>query len=211
MRSISGSSRALRAGAVNRLGPIVNPGNRIPMRGKSTGSVRILIPKKLISTVACPSQATVTRSSLHSAGFGFANTGAMGRKLSTVHSRQRCANQRRTRELRRVGWSGGCIGWIEQSLVRLRTDSSRGELDVKNAGEAAIILASRSEIAIHLSGPRQFPRDHRFLQNSGRASARKPSSFRRARTEQPFERSQKTDRAFRFSGARHQDCAIRAI
>src|SRR5438309_7996684 len=102
----------------------------------------------------------VTRSSLHSAGFGFANAGATGRKLSTVLSRQRCANQRRTRELRRVGWSGGCIGWIEQSLVRLRTDSSHGELDVKNAGEAAIILASRSEIAIHLSGPRQYPRDH---------------------------------------------------
>src|SRR5438552_10745301 len=105
----------------------------------------------------------VTRSSLHSAGFGFANAGATGRKLSTVHSRQRCAIQRRTRELRRVGWSGGCIGWIEQSLVRLRTDSSRGELDVKNASEAAIILASRSEIATHLSGPRQFPCDHRFF------------------------------------------------
>jgi hypothetical protein len=43
------------------------------------------------------------------------------------------------------------------------------------------------------------------LQDRGCASVRKPSSFRRARTEQPFERSQKTDRAFRFSGARHQD------
>src|SRR5437667_6932029 len=33
--------------------------------------------------------------------------------------------------------------WIEQSLVRQRTDSSRGELDVKNGGGAAFILTSR--------------------------------------------------------------------
>ena len=32
--------------------------------------------------------------------------------------------------------------WIEQSLVRRRTDSSRGELDLNFGGEAAIISAS---------------------------------------------------------------------
>ena len=38
----------------------MNPGRRIPTREKSTGSVRIVTPKKLISTVECPIQANVT-------------------------------------------------------------------------------------------------------------------------------------------------------
>src|SRR6266404_2196327 len=43
--------------------------------------------------------------SLHFKGSGFAKAGAIGRKLSIVHSRQRCQSQRRTRELCRVGRS----------------------------------------------------------------------------------------------------------
>src|SRR5437879_1298189 len=76
------------------------------MRGKSTGSVRILMPKKLMSTVACPIQAAVTSASFHFKGSGLAKAGAIGRQLSIVHSRQRCPSQRRTRLLRRVGCSG---------------------------------------------------------------------------------------------------------
>ena len=91
--SIFGNSRIVNAGAVNRFGPIVNPGRRIPIREKRAGSVRILMPKKLISTVACPSHAAVTHASFHSAGFGFAKARAIGRRLSIVHSRQRCAIQ----------------------------------------------------------------------------------------------------------------------
>ncbi len=44
---------------------MVNPGRRIPTRGKRTGSVRILMPKKLMRTVAWPTQARVTCASLH--------------------------------------------------------------------------------------------------------------------------------------------------
>src|SRR3984893_14130396 len=71
--SILGRSRTVSAGAVRRLGPSVRPGNRIPIRGNRTGSVRIFIPKKLINTVACPSHAAVIWLSLHSAGFGRAD------------------------------------------------------------------------------------------------------------------------------------------
>src|SRR5437667_37157 len=46
--------------------------------------------------------------------------------------------------------------WIEQSLVRQRTDSSRGELDVKNGGAAAFILTSRGG-AHDPPYPGQFP------------------------------------------------------
>src|SRR3984893_2954472 len=49
--SILGRSRTVSADAVRRLGPSVSPGNRIPIRGKRTGSVRIFIPKKLINTL----------------------------------------------------------------------------------------------------------------------------------------------------------------
>src|ERR1700751_6343155 len=92
--STLGRSRTVSAGAVKRLGPRVNPGNRIPIRGKRTGSVRIFVPKKLINTVACPSHAAVIRLSLHSAGFGRAKAGAIGRGPSTRHSCQRYPNQR---------------------------------------------------------------------------------------------------------------------
>src|ERR1700726_3752015 len=75
--SILGRSRTVSADAVRRLGPSVSPGNRIPIRGKRTGSVRIFIPKKLINTVAWPSHAAVIRLSLHSAGFVRAKAGAL--------------------------------------------------------------------------------------------------------------------------------------
>jgi hypothetical protein len=42
-----------------------------------------------INTVACPSHAAVIRLSLHSAGFGRAKAGAIGRHLSPIHSCQR--------------------------------------------------------------------------------------------------------------------------
>ena len=65
------------AGSVRRLGPSVSPGNRIPMREKRTGSVRITTPKKLINTVECPSHAAVIWSSLQADGFGRAEAGAI--------------------------------------------------------------------------------------------------------------------------------------
>src|SRR5450432_1272946 len=48
-----------------------------------------ILTKKLIRTVACPSQAAVTRESLHAAGFGFAKAGAIGRQRSRIAARQR--------------------------------------------------------------------------------------------------------------------------
>jgi hypothetical protein len=42
------------------------------------------------------------------------------------------------------------VGWIEQPLVRQRTDSSRGELDVKFRQRSCDYLASPAERPIHL-------------------------------------------------------------
>src|SRR5215471_3230101 len=88
---------------------MVSPGKRIPMREKRTGSVRIVTPKELMSTVECPSHASVTCELLHLDGSGLAKAGAIGRQLLIVHSRKRCPSQRRTREAREVGGSRGSV------------------------------------------------------------------------------------------------------
>jgi hypothetical protein len=49
----------------------------------------MLTPKKLINTVECPSHAAVICVLLHSAGFGFAKAGAIGRQLFTIASRHK--------------------------------------------------------------------------------------------------------------------------
>src|SRR5256885_10382103 len=84
------------------------PGKRIPTRGKSTGSVRIVTPKKLMSPVECPSHASVTCVSSHFDGVGLAKAGAIGRQLSIVHSLNRCPSQRHTLDLRGAGCCGAC-------------------------------------------------------------------------------------------------------
>jgi hypothetical protein len=56
---------------------------------KKNGISENLYPEKMINTVACPSHAAVIRLSLHAAGFGRAKAGAIGRRLSTLHSCQR--------------------------------------------------------------------------------------------------------------------------
>jgi len=84
------------------------PGKRIPTRGKSTGSVRTVTPKKLMSTVECPSQASVTCVPLHFDGAGLAKAGAIGRQLSMVHSLNRWPSQRRTLDPRGIGCCGAC-------------------------------------------------------------------------------------------------------
>src|SRR6266550_5690844 len=88
---------------------MVMPGKRIPARAKSTGSVRIVTPKKLMSTVECPSHASVTCVSLHFHGSGRAKAGAIGRQLSIVHSLNRCPSQRRAREVRGLDCSGALM------------------------------------------------------------------------------------------------------
>src|SRR5215831_770226 len=92
---------------------MVIPGRRIPIRGKRTGSVRIVTPKKLMSIVECPSHASVTCESLHFDGSGFIDGGAIGRQVSIVHSRKRYPSHRRTRELR----SGVCSAELILLLV----------------------------------------------------------------------------------------------
>src|SRR6266511_2041986 len=87
---------------------MVMPGKRIPTRGKRTGSVSIVTPKKLMSTVECPSHASVTCVSLHFDGSGLAKAGAIGRQLSIVHSLNRCPSQRRTLDPRGTGCCGAC-------------------------------------------------------------------------------------------------------
>ena len=61
-------------------------------------------------------------------GCGLAEAGAIGRQLSTVHSRQRCPNQRRTRELPKVGcWSfssTALVDWIKASQELRKTASA---------------------------------------------------------------------------------------
>jgi hypothetical protein len=70
--------------------------------GKEDGSVRIVTPKKFMSTVECPIQVKVNCVSLHFEGSGLAKADAIGRQLSMVHSRQRSAIQRR-------GSGAGCF------------------------------------------------------------------------------------------------------
>ena len=84
------------------------PGKRIPTRGKSTGSVSIVTPKKLMTTVECPTHASVTCLSLHVDGFGRAKAGAIGRQLSIVHSLNRWPSQRRTLDPLGIGRCGAC-------------------------------------------------------------------------------------------------------
>ena len=60
--------------------------------------MRIFIPKKLIRTVECPIHAAVRSSLLQLSGVGCANAGAMGRRLSTIHSCQRWPSQLRRRD-----------------------------------------------------------------------------------------------------------------
>src|SRR6266581_6646553 len=66
--------------------------------------------------------------SFHLAGSGLAKAGAIGRQLSTVHSRQRCPNQRRTREPPKVGcWSFSSttpVDWIKASQALRKTASA---------------------------------------------------------------------------------------
>src|SRR4029077_8744226 len=88
---------------------MVIPRKRIPTRGKRTGSVSIVTPKKLMSTVECPSHASVTSCvSLHFDGLGRAKAGAIGRQLSIVHSLNRRPSQRRTLDPRGGGCCGAC-------------------------------------------------------------------------------------------------------
>src|ERR1043166_1302765 len=105
---------------------MVNPGKRIPMREKRTGSVRIVAPKKLISTVECPSHASGTCVLLHLDGSGLAKAGAIGRLLSIVHSRKRWPSQRRTREAREVGGSRGSVATalLRESDAKIRTPNA---------------------------------------------------------------------------------------
>ena len=66
-----GSSSNVSAGLVRRFGPMLKRnGMRTPMRGNKTGSVMMLIPKKLMRTVEWPSQDAVSWSLLHSLGRG---------------------------------------------------------------------------------------------------------------------------------------------
>src|SRR5881392_2153016 len=96
---------------------MVIPGKRIPTRGKRAGSVSIVTPKKLMSTVECPSHASVTCVSLHFDGSGFAKAGAIFRQLSIVHSRNKCPNQRRPLDLRGTGCCGAYIAGTYHNLV----------------------------------------------------------------------------------------------
>ena len=93
------------------------PGKRIPTRGKRTGSVRIVTPKKLMSTVECPSHASVTCVSLHFDGSGRAKAGAIRRQLSIVHSLNRCPSQRRTLDPRGIGCCGACTSKSNTAMV----------------------------------------------------------------------------------------------
>ena len=127
---------------------MVSPGNRIPMRGNSAGSVSIFTPKKLISMVACPSQAEVTRSSLQSFGRGVAKAGTIGRKVSNAHSRHRCLSQRRTRD------RGRFAGWDVAAILTLIAQSR----DRYNPAFRMVFLWHRRR------GERSRSHAHRFAQ-----------------------------------------------
>jgi len=77
--SILGSSSTVSAGAVNRFGPIVNRNGirNTDARKKERDPVRILMPKKLMSTVSVSQAGYGYPLIAPLGGFGFANTGAM--------------------------------------------------------------------------------------------------------------------------------------
>src|SRR4029077_2593319 len=117
---------------------MVMPGKRIPTRGKRTGSVRIVTPKKLMSTVECPNQASVTCVSPHVPGLGRAKAGAIGRQLSIVHSLNRCPSQRRTLDPRGAGCCGACTS--ERNTAIMAAGSPRWKLH--DEGRQVACLAS---------------------------------------------------------------------
>jgi hypothetical protein len=53
------------------------------------------MPKKLMSTVACPTQQIVSLLSGHSKGLGFTGAGAIGRRASATMVRSQRAERRR--------------------------------------------------------------------------------------------------------------------
>ena len=156
------------AGAVRRFGPIVMPGKRIPTRGKSTGSVRIVTPEKLMSTVECPSHASVTCVSSHFDGVGLAKAGAIGRQLSIVHSLNRCPSQRRTLDLRGAGCCGACTLerntaiWLQgQQAGRLHDESGRMP-GLRSYGLPNNPLTAFQSVRAGLGGPARATRTGTF-------------------------------------------------
>jgi len=59
----------------------------------------------------------VRLSSLQVSGVGWANTGAMGRRLSTIHSRQRCASQLRRLIARRAASRSDSIKLVTPTVA----------------------------------------------------------------------------------------------
>src|SRR5262245_20757419 len=82
------------------------------------------MPKKLRSTVACPSQARVICASLHFLGSGFVKGRAIGAQLSIVHSRNKCPSQRRSCQLggRRCSTLGMVLVLVRRVILTLVLD-----------------------------------------------------------------------------------------
>ena len=147
---------------------MVIPGKRIPTRGKRTGSVSIVTPKKLMSNVECPSQESVSCVSLHFDGSGFVKAGAIGRQLSIVHSRNRCPSQRRTLDPRGIGCWGACTSkrntatWLQDH----RLGSLHGELsrmpDLRPYGLPNKPLTAFHSVRAGLGGPARATRTGTF-------------------------------------------------
>src|SRR6185503_1051295 len=123
---------------------MVIPGKRIPTRGKRTGSVSIVTPKKLMRTVECPSHASVTPLSFHFDGSGLANAGAIGRQLSTVHSRNRWPSQRRTLEPRGIGCCGACTRERNTAILLAEVDQLEAWKDDQQRCLSCIPMACRT-------------------------------------------------------------------
>src|SRR4029077_8135330 len=99
------------------------PNKRTPTREKRTGYVRIVTPKKLMSTEECARHASVTCVSLHVDGLGRAQAGAIGRQLSIVHSLNRCPSQRRTLDPRGAGCWGACTSETNTAIIAARSQA----------------------------------------------------------------------------------------
>src|SRR3569832_999964 len=70
---MAGRWLAVKAGATNRFGPTLPMTVLAPIRLQSTGSVRMLMPKKFMRTVECPSHAAVIAFGFQEAGTGTAD------------------------------------------------------------------------------------------------------------------------------------------
>src|SRR5438045_5050746 len=99
----------------------------------------MVTPQKFMRTVQCPIHAAVRFSLSQVSGVGRANTGEMGRRLSTIHSRQRCASQLRRLIARRAASRSDSIKLITPTVAAVYDAGSEGMRNRRRLKTAATV------------------------------------------------------------------------